>query len=183
MIVVDGADEDVRLAHGRARPVLHRRCRGGRGPARAERRGQDDHAPVHGGHPGADGGHGPDRRPRHRHRRRRGEAPPGVHARRAAALRVPHGAEHLALVARLYGVGRRRPRVPTLLEELELDGKASGPAVGAVPRDEAEAGDRVRPAAPAVGDPVRRAAHRARSAGHPAHEGDDCRREPQRAPP
>ena len=107
---------------------------------------------------------GPRRRPRHRRRPDRGEAPPGLHARRAAAVRLPHG-------ARAPGAGRAAVRRHRRWSERSR-GAARGTRTGrqgggaarrAVAGHEAEAGDRVRPAARPGGAAVRRAADRPRS--------------------
>ena len=82
--------------------------------------------------------------------------------------------EHLQFVARLYGVHDAAPRIPVLLEELELTAKKDAPAHRTLTRHEAEARHCLRPVASAVGVAARRAAYRTRSGRHPAHERNDC---------
>ncbi len=77
----------------------------------------------------------PHRRPRHRRRRDRGEAPAGLHARRAAAVRLPDGAR----APRPGRAALRRDstceeRSQALLQELELSGQGDGAARRAVAR-------------------------------------------------
>ena len=88
--------------------------------------------------------------------------------------------EHLRFVARLYRVADVDARIPGVLRELELEDRAARPPGGALPGHEAEARDRLRPAARPRGAPAGRAADRARPGRHPPDEGyDHCtRREP-----
>ena len=89
--------------------------------------------------------------------------------------------EHLALVARLYGVDSRGA-VPEPARGAGTGRQGGRAARRAVARHEAEAGHRLRPAARPGGAAVRRAPHGARPPRHPPDEADDRRARARQEP-
>ncbi len=115
------------------------------------------------------------RRSRHRRRRGRREAGSGLHARRAASVRVSDGRRASASDGPALHRGRLRAAGPGAARRAGVDRQGAVAARRAVPRHAAEGRHRLRSRPVGVDAAVRRTAHRPRPGRHQADASDDRR--------
>src|SRR6266404_1889461 len=168
-----GAGEAVRRPCRRPGALVPGAAWGGARAGGPQWRGQDDdhskHRRDHHSHPRPD----QHRRARPREGCGGGEIAARLHSRRAASVRLPHGRGTPPVRGPALPGGGHRAADSRPARRAGSLRQAIGAARGALARHEAEAGHRLRSAAPAARPAARRAAHGARSGRHPADEVHD----------